>query len=441
MQELALYLLGVVIILVGIAVSIGLHELGHYLPAKWFRVRVTQFMIGFGPTIWSRRRGETEVGFKAIPLGGYVAMTGMYPPARPGEGPRSGGTSFLQNMIGEARKASAETIHEDERTFYRLPSWKKIVVMAGGPFINLVLAFLFTGIVVSGFGVPKPSTTVGYVSECLVPASSTITECTPGLPAAPAAEGGLLPGDTVIAVDGSPVAEWDDVRDTIANAPGRQLTFEVLRNDERMRLLITPAPNERAVLDDSGAVVTNPDGSVRTETVGMIGVNSAMHTVKEPITAIPFYVAENVSLVVQVIINLPQRLVDVWNAAFGAEDRDANGPISVVGAGRIAGEIASHNETPVVSKAQSMVGMLASLNVALFVFNLIPLTPLDGGHILGALYEAVKRRMSRWIGRPDPGPVDTAKMVPVTMTVAALLIGMSVLLIYADLVKPVTLFG
>ena len=153
MTEVLLYVLGVLILLVGLAVSIGLHEVGHLLPAKLFGVKVTQYMIGFGKTLWSKRKGETEYGLKLIPLGGYVAMTGMFPPAKPGEKARDASTGFLDSMAQDAREASAETIDEgeDRRTFYRLPVWKKIIIMLGGPFMNLVLAFVFFGIVLMGF--------------------------------------------------------------------------------------------------------------------------------------------------------------------------------------------------------------------------------------------------------------------------------------------------
>ena len=131
MQDTLLYILGVLIIAIGIALSIALHEVGHLLPAKLFRVKVTEFMIGFGPKIFSRKRGETEYGVRLLPFGGFVRMIGMYPPKAAGEAARDGGTGFLNSVTQDAREASAETIGdgEDHRTFYRLATWKKITVI------------------------------------------------------------------------------------------------------------------------------------------------------------------------------------------------------------------------------------------------------------------------------------------------------------------------
>ena len=441
MSGVLLYLFGVLIVFAGLAVSIALHEVGHLLPAKLFGVKVTQFMVGFGKTFFSRRRGETEYGFKMIPLGGYVSMIGMYPPKR-GEEARESSTGFFQEMVGEARSASTQTVTQgdEHRAFYQLAAWKKIIIMLGGPLMNLVLALVFYAVLVAGFGVPQPSTTVGSVSECLVPADSAITECTPEMPAAPAAEAGLLPGDKIVAINGSSITDWNTVRDLVGANPGVPLTFDVMRDGEGRSLELTPATNERVMTDAQGNVVMNDDGSYAVESVGMMGVTPAHELVRQPVSAAPGMVADNVSAVVNVVVNLPDRLVAVWNAAFGSDEREIDGPISVVGVGRIAGELVSSTETAVVDKAQSMIGLLASLNVALCVFNLIPLTPLDGGHIAGALYEGAKRRLWRLLGKDDPGPVDTAKMVPVTLAVAALLIGMTLLLVYADIVKPIS-FG
>ncbi len=228
-MEIMLYLLGILIVVLGIALSIGLHEVGHLVPAKLFKVKVSQFMIGFGRTIWSKQKGETEYGVKMLPLGGYVAMSGMYPPARPGSKPRPSTTGFFQSMVDEARSAAAQTIDEGEehRTFYRLPAWQKIIIMLGGPVVNLVLAFVFFAVLLSGIGISTPTTTIGGVTECLVPAGSNITDCGEADPQAPARAAGLKPGDTVVAVAGTAVTDWETFRSTVAENPGTPLTVVV----------------------------------------------------------------------------------------------------------------------------------------------------------------------------------------------------------------------
>jgi membrane-associated protease RseP (regulator of RpoE activity) len=454
-----LYILGIAIIAIGLILSIGLHEVGHLVPAKRFGVRVGQYMIGFGPTLWSRRFGDTEYGVKALPLGGYISMTGMYPPEKGQTQARDASTGFLQTLVQDApppaiaaagsvlddaapRGENARDEHgADDRahSFYALATWKRIIIMLGGPTVNLLIGILLYAVLLCGFGVAQASTTIGSVSECVLPATETRDTCASGDAESPAAAAGLEPGDRLVSIDGTAVTEWTQATALIRTAAGEPLDVVVERDGAQQTLSVTPLLTERYVYDDRDAIVEDANGDPVTERVGIVGIGPASENVRQPVTAVLPAVWDNITRVAHIIVNLPQRLVDVWNAAFGDEERDPEGPVSVVGVGRLAGEITSIDTAPVADRASALIGLVASLNIALFVFNLIPLLPLDGGHVAGALWESIRRFFAKLFRRPDPGPVDIAKLLPLTLVVAVVLGAMSTLLVYADIVKPITL--
>ncbi|WP_010551364.1 M50 family metallopeptidase [Brachybacterium paraconglomeratum] len=444
-----LFALGVLVIAAGLALSIALHEIGHLVPAKLFGVRVTQYMIGFGPTVLSRARGETEYGLKAIPLGGYIRMIGMYPPHKgePEGTIREDSTGLLQQMteMSEDAKAyeSAQYGPEDaHRTFVALSVPKKLVVMLGGPAMNLLISVLLMVVLVSGIGLPSVTPTVQSVSECVVPADAPADVSCEGQPPAPALEAGIRPGDVLREIDGAPITRWEDVTEAVRAADDRTIEVVVERDGREIPLEATLVIDARPVLDQDGAAVRDADGRLVTEEVGFLGVAGTPGLAPQSPTEVPAMAWDAFVRTGQIVVTLPVRLYEVAQAAFGSAERDPDGPLGVVGVSRLAGEVASADEPgfELREKVGTMISMLASLNMALFVFNLVPLLPLDGGHVAGALLEGIRRRIARLRGRPDPGPVDMSRMLPLTNAVALVFIVMTLLLLYADIVKPITLF-
>ena len=431
--------LGWIILLVGLLISIALHELGHMIPAKRFGVRVSEYFVGFGPTVWSRRGKETEYGVKAIPLGGYVRLVGMIPPEEAVKPVR--GTGRIARLIADTRASSVDEIHpgEDHRAFYHLAWWRKAIVMLGGPMVNLVLAvLLFTGVLFF-IGTPgHPSLTIAQVTAC-VPAAGA-ADCAPGDPASPASLSGLEAGDTVTAVDGMAVADWEEFTAYVAARPGEEVVVTVDRGGETLDVALTPALRERAVIDDTGAVVTDAAGDPVTEQVGYMGISAVAVTERQGIGSGLALTGDYLVQTAQVIVTLPENVYHVARAAVGLEERDQTSIMGIVGVGRVTAEISAADVDGygLTEKLADTLMLLGGLNLALFAFNMIPLVPLDGGHVASALWQGIKNGYARVRGLPRPAPVDVARMMPLAYGVFALLLAMGVILIYADIVAPVS---
>lgn len=440
---MGLEFVGIALFVLLIGASIALHEIGHLVPAKKFGVRVTDYMVGFGPTVWSKVLGETRYGIKAFPVGGYIRMIGMLPPGKddPEGTARSMSTGRFAALIAQAREHSLEEVGpgDENRVFYRLPVRQRLVIMLGGPLMNLLLAILLFTLMLVGIGLPAPTNAVGTVVQCAPTAQAASVaplpsgECPTTSAQTPAAAAGLLPGDEVISVGPVSSDSWDELTAWIRANPGASTTVVVERSGEELALPLVVADVQRPILDDQGELT----GSV--ERVGFLGVSPEFESVSQPLSSVPAYMWDITSASVGALITLPVRFYElVTNTLIGGGERDLESPVSVVGASRLGGEIAAL-DTSWQTRAATFLGLLASLNLFLFLFNLLPVLPLDGGHAAGALYEGLKRRVAKVRGKPDPGPVDTAKLLPVAYVVAGVLLAVGVVVIWADLVKPITL--
>ncbi|OKL52162.1 PDZ domain-containing protein [Buchananella hordeovulneris] len=431
-----MYLLGILALVVGLVVSVALHEVGHMWPAKKFGVKVPEFYVGFGPKLWARQRGETEYGVRAVLLGGFVKLAGMYPPARKPDKPRKDGK---ESDIAWARRDAMKSLApgEEHRAFYRLTVPRKIAVMLGGPLMNLAIAVVLMVVALSGIGVPRyDSGRIATVAECIDPAGAATqpgqgqgaeVSCPTGLVPGPAYAAGLRPGDEIVSWNGTRIAKWDEVLGAVAASPaGQPATVVVRRLGQEQTLQVTPLK----------VVVATGDGQTERSFVGLTP-QAGLSRLSLPQSFATTWLTFKGTL--GVVADLPSKLSNAVFASFGSEKRDPNGVVGLVGVGRVAGEISSADigGAPAGARVSSMLLLLANLNLSLFIFNLLPLLPLDGGHIAGALWEGLRKTYHRLTGRSHAGPADTAKLLPLTMVVGGVLIAMMLILIVADFLAPV----
>ncbi len=370
----------VVAFVLAIVAMVMIHEFGHFVTAKWAGMKVTEFFFGFGPKLWSIRRGETVYGIKALPLGGYVKIIGM---------------SNLERGIDPA----------DEPRTYRQQSYpKRVIVAVAGVVTHFVVAFLLLMFVWTTLGVPRNDQ----------PIIGTISRLDSG--AAPAIDAGFMTGDRILAVDGTPITQWSDMPPLIQKSADEPLRFLVDRNGSQLTLTATPAAIER-------------DG----EMIGFIGIGSAM--VKEklgPIAAIGRSGSEMWRLTTASVQGLgtiftPSSMKDYASHLTGSPEpgTEDQRPVSVVGVTRIAGQAAE-------SGVFNVLYVLVLLNLFVAVLNLVPMLPFDGGHIAVATYERLRSRAGK------RHFADQGKLMPLTAAVVAIMLVLGVTSIYLDIVKPLS---
>jgi membrane-associated protease RseP (regulator of RpoE activity) len=394
------FLLGVVIFVVAVLISVILHELGHFLTAKKFGMKATQFFIGFGPTLWATTRGETEYGVKALPFGAFVRITGM-------------------TTLDEVDPA------DEPRSMRNKPAWQRAIVMVAGSFMHFALAFVLLLFLAWGIGQPNDNTTtVGLVSAC-VPASLKAFDdgsCSHSRAAAPAKIAGLRSGDDIIAIAGKPVHNWTQLGDAIRAQPvGKPVSVTVLRDGKRLTLRATPA----AVNGRKGSYLGIGDAIIFQRYGPVGGVTFAGSTFGQVLTGS----AEGVA-------KLPGALHDLFNK--NRSKTPAGDVGSLVGVANVAGDAVAQGGGWEYSVSDLLL-IVVSINIFWGAFNLLPLVPLDGGHLAVIFYERIRAWLARLRGRPDPGLVDMQKLVPVSVMVFGLLIGLGVLLMAADIFNPVHL--
>jgi membrane-associated protease RseP (regulator of RpoE activity) len=415
---MVLYWVGVAAFAACILVSVSLHELGHMITAKRFGMKVTRYFVGFGPTIFSFRRGETEYGLKAIPLGGFCKIVGMTP---------------QDDDVDPA---------DEPRAMWRFPVWKRTIVMAAGSITHFMLAIVATWIAAMTIGLQNldyPQTAAQESTQIRVADCVTLTnvaDCTVGQGsgvAAPAKAAGLRDGDVITRVGTTPVSNFEQLADAIRVQKPGPTEFTFTRDGTTQTVKVDLKSAQRPPVD-------NPAGPL--SDVAVAGVTWDTRAVPaiikyNAVSAVPatgdyaWYLVRNTFTAIG---RVPERIPALWHSITGGE-RDPDTPISVVGASRIGGEALEHGVPEV------FFSVFIALNVFIGIFNLLPLLPVDGGHIAIAWYERARSWIYARLRRPDPGRVDYYKLMP--LTYAVILIGgaFTVLTVTADIVNPIQLFN
>ncbi|WP_067698961.1 M50 family metallopeptidase [Nocardia jejuensis] len=397
------YAIGFVLFALGITVSVALHECGHMWTAQATGMKVRRYFVGFGPKVFSWQRGETEYGLKALPLGGFCDIAGM---------------TALDELEPE----------ELDRAMYRQATWKRLLVMFGGILMNFALGFLLIMLLAVVWGLPRfdqPAETQLGAMSC-VANQGPDQKALPCDGAGPAQRAGLQRGDLVTAVNGTPIKTWKEFREQTEKQTGT-FTYTIEREDQTLTLPVTP-----------DQAVVYPEKNGLPKTVSKVGVGQdyygpVTYNVLSAIPASGAFTGEIAVRTVESLAKMPSKVVDLWQAITGHE-RDPETPVSVYGASKIGGETAEHGVWGM------FILTLASLNFFLGAFNLLPLLPLDGGHIAVVLYEKLRNVLRGRKGLPPGNPVDYMKLLPATYVVVVLGGAYMILTLVADIVNPVKLF-
>jgi membrane-associated protease RseP (regulator of RpoE activity) len=358
------------------------HEFGHYLTAKRFGMKVTEFFLGFGKRIWSFTRGETEFGIKAIPAGGYCRIEGMTPRDEMPAG-------------------------EESRAFYGASTLQKLIVLGAGSFAHLIIGFLLIFSILFGVGV-----------------NALLSDITQVSPNSAAAAAGFQPGDKIVEVEGVKVTDWYQDAKMIATSGGRELSFKVERDGEIISLKASPTyleSEKRYLLGVVTKVGTKREGFVT--------------SVKDSVRATGVLTRESA----KALVALPTKVPQLIRQTFGDEERDPNGLVGVVGAARVSGDAIGSQKLNSTERFGTFLLLVASLNIFVGLFNLLPLLPLDGGHMAVAIADEIRASFARLRGRPRPAAIDVNVLTPVTMGVFAVLAVLTVILLIADIFNPISL--
>jgi membrane-associated protease RseP (regulator of RpoE activity) len=375
-------ILGIIAFVLALLTSVMFHELGHFLTARKFGMRVSEFFVGFGRRIWSVTRGETEYGIKAIPAGGYCRIEGMTPSDEMPAG-------------------------EESRAFIRASSLKKLIVLGAGSTAHFILGFLLIFSIFFAVGYTTLTPNIAQVSEDSV-----------------AEAAGFKAGDEILSINGNPVEDWSVDVKQIADSKGAELRFEILRDGEKITITAAPAYNEEAkryILGVVAALGTERDGFI--DSASQAGRASWFLT-KESVKS---------------LIALPTKVPQLFRQTFMNEERDPNGLVGVVGAARVSGEAVGSDKLNGNERLTTFILLVASLNIFVGIFNLLPILPLDGGHMAVAIADEIRALFARLRKKVRPAPIDVNVLTPITGVVVILLGILTVLLVIADIINPVSL--